>query len=88
MLHNLNTMCLGIPGEVLETYERNGLKMARVRFGGVTREVSLAFTPEAQPGDYVIVHVGFALQVLNPQEAEEVLNLFQELQDAAEEAGP
>ncbi len=81
-------MCLGIPGEILETYERDGLKMARVRFGGVTREVSLAFTPEARPGDYVIVHVGFALQVLNPQEAQEVLNLFQELQDAADETPP
>ncbi len=81
-------MCLGIPGEILDTYERDGLKMARVRFGGVTREVSLAFTPEARPGDYVIVHVGFALQVLNPQEAQEVLNLFQELQDAADETPP
>ncbi len=79
-------MCLGIPGEILETYEKDGLKMARVRFGGVTREVSLAFTPEAQPGDYVIVHVGFALQVLNTQEAQELLPLLEEIQEASDSA--
>ncbi len=79
-------MCLGIPGEVLETYEKEGLKMARVRFGGVTREVSLAFTPEARPGDYVIVHVGFALQVLDTREARELLQLLQDLQEAADDS--
>ncbi len=82
MLHNLEAMCLGIPGEIVEVYERDGLKMARVRFGGVTREVSLAFTPEAQPGDYVIVHVGFALQVLDTQEAQELLSLLREIEEA------
>ncbi len=62
-------MCLGIPGEVLETRVDNGLRFARVRFGGVTRDVCLECQPDAAVGDFVLVHVGFAIARLDREEA-------------------
>ena len=62
-------MCLGIPGKIVELYESGGLKMGRVDFGGVVRETCLAYVPEAQLGDYTIVHVGFALNLIDEAEA-------------------
>jgi len=77
-------MCLGIPGEVLSIEEdAEGLRQARVRFGGVVREASLALVPEAQVGDYVVVHVGFALSVIDADEAQSVFRLLQEMEEAA-----
>jgi hydrogenase expression/formation protein HypC len=78
-------MCLGIPGRVVETYEEHGLPMGRVDFGGVTKRVCLAHTPDAGPGRYVIVHVGFALQVVDEEEARQVfqfLDRIGELEDS------
>ena len=72
-------MCLAVPGEVLEIYERDALRFARVRFGGIEREVCLAYVPEARAGDYVVVHVGFALSVLDRAEAARTLALLDEL---------
>jgi hydrogenase expression/formation protein HypC len=70
-------MCLAIPGRVLEIGEETGLlRMGRVDFGGVVREVCLAYTPEVQVGDYVIVHTGFAIQRLDEEEARETLRLL------------
>jgi hydrogenase expression/formation protein HypC len=67
-------MCLGIPGMVTKVGgAENGLVMGRVNFGGVEREVCLGFTPEAKVGDYVLVHVGFALSVLDPDSAHQLL---------------
>ena len=63
-------MCLAIPGKVVEIFEHEGLHMARVQFGGVTREACLDYVPETQLGDYVLVHVGFALSRVDPEEAE------------------
>ena len=54
-------MCLGIPGKVLDIRQENDLPMGKVDFGGVVKEICLAYTPEARVGDYVIVHVGFAI---------------------------
>ncbi|MFY9741758.1 MAG: HypC/HybG/HupF family hydrogenase formation chaperone, partial [Candidatus Sulfotelmatobacter sp.] len=51
-------MCLAIPGKVLEDFERGGMRMARVQFGGIVREASLDYVPQAKVGDYVLVHVG------------------------------
>ena len=66
-------MCLAIPGKVLET---NGtdplLRNGRVQFGGITKEINLAFTPEVEIGDYVLVHVGFAISVIDEGEAQRV----------------
>ncbi|MHC4391439.1 MAG: HypC/HybG/HupF family hydrogenase formation chaperone [Planctomycetota bacterium] len=71
-------MCLGVPGEVLEVYER-GLRMGRVRFGGITKEICLAYAPEAEVGDYVIVHVGFAIGRIDEEEAARVFRYLDEI---------
>jgi hydrogenase expression/formation protein HypC len=77
-------MCLGIPGEVLSIEENaQGLRMGRARFGGVVREVSLDLVPEAQVGDYVVVHAGFAISVIDAEEAQSVFRLLQEMEEAA-----
>ena len=62
-------MCLGIPGEVLEIRQDQGLKVGKVRFGGITREVCLECIPEIATGEFVLVHVGFAISKVDPQEA-------------------
>jgi hydrogenase expression/formation protein HypC len=71
-------MCLGIPGKIIEVYETAGLRMGKVDFGGAIREACLAYVPEAQIGDYTIVHVGFALNVINEEEAQKTLALLDE----------
>ena len=77
-------MCLGIPGEVLSIEEdAHAMRKARVRFGGVVREVNLDLVPEARVGDYVVVHVGFALSVIDAEEAQSVFRLLEELEEAA-----
>jgi len=62
-------MCLAIPGKILSSEIQNGVRVGRVGFGGITRETCLDFVPEAAIGDYVIVHVGFAISVVDPDEA-------------------
>ena len=76
-------MCLGIPGKVIETFQRDALPMGRVSFGGIIKETCLAYTPEVQAGDYVLVHVGFALSRIDEQEAQEIFSYL----DAIGEAG-
>ena len=77
-------MCLGIPGKIVEVYQRDELPMAKVEFGGVRKEVCLAYTPEAEVGEYVIVHVGFAISRLDEAEAQEVFSYFDQIGEAAE----
>jgi hydrogenase expression/formation protein HypC len=72
-------MCLAVPGKILETSDENGSRFGRVEFGGVTRRVQLDFVPEAGVGDFVIVHVGFALSIVNAEEAERTYQLLEEL---------
>jgi hydrogenase expression/formation protein HypC len=72
-------MCLAVPGKILETKEENGSRIGRVQFGGITRLVQLDFVPEAEVGDYVIVHVGFALSKVNAEEAQRTYELLQEI---------
>ena len=72
-------MCLGIPGRVVEVGPEGLMRMGKVDFGGVIREVCLAYVPEAQIGDYVIVHVGFAISQLDKDEAQETLKLMAEI---------
>lgn len=62
-------MCLAVPGRVLEITEENGLVMGLIDYAGTRNKACLSYTPEAGLGDYVIVHAGFALQVLNEEEA-------------------
>jgi hydrogenase expression/formation protein HypC len=77
-------MCLGIPGEVVELRERHGLRFARVRFGGITRDVCLEYLPEVTAGDFVLVHVGFAISRIDAEEAARTLRLLEELGQASE----
>ena len=72
-------MCLAVPGKIIEIYENGGLMMGKLDFGGVTREACLAYVPEAKIGDYTIIHVGFALNLLDETEALETLRLFDEI---------
>jgi hydrogenase expression/formation protein HypC len=69
-------MCLGVPGRVEDVWEADGTRMATVDFGGVRKEVCLAYVPDVTVGDYTIVHVGFALTKLDEKSALETLELF------------
>jgi hydrogenase expression/formation protein HypC len=80
-------MCLGVPGKIVEIYEQGGLQMGKIDFGGVLREVCLAYVPEAKIGDYTVVHVGFALNLLDEAEAQETLALLKEIGAFDEEFG-
>lgn len=78
-------MCLGIPGKVVEMFQRDALPMGRVNFGGIIKEACLAYTPEAQVGDYVLVHVGFALSRIDEQEAQEIFDYLAAIGEAGAE---
>ncbi|MET7639932.1 HypC/HybG/HupF family hydrogenase formation chaperone [Streptomyces sp. NPDC005438] len=80
-------MCLAVPGKVIGIQERDGTRMAQVDFGGVTKNVCLAYVPEIEVGDYTIVHVGFALQKLDEESALATLALFREIGALDEEFG-
>ncbi len=78
-------MCLGIPGKIVQIDEGEPLeRRGRVQFGGVQREVSLACVPEAKIGDYVIVHVGFALSIVDEVEANRVFEYLKEMEQLEE----
>jgi hydrogenase expression/formation protein HypC len=72
-------MCLAVPGKVIEAYDNAGMRMARVQFGGILREVCLEYVPETQIGDYVLVHVGFAISRLDEAEAHRTYAALEEL---------
>lgn len=81
-------MCLGIPAKVIELYESNGMKMARVDFGGAIKEACMEYLPEVKVGDYTIIHVGFGLSILDEKEARETLELFRQIDAQAGEEKP
>jgi hydrogenase expression/formation protein HypC len=81
-------MCLGIPGKVLESFDVNGLRMAKVQFGGIVREACLEYTPDAGVGDYVIVHVGFAISKVDEEEAARTYKLLEEMGQLEELEAP
>ena len=72
-------MCLAIPGKVLDLEQDGESRLARVEFGGITRKVSLDLVPEAGVGDYVIVHVGFAISKVDEEEAHRTLELLEQM---------
>jgi hydrogenase expression/formation protein HypC len=78
-------MCLGIPAKVIELYEANGMKMAKVDFGGVIKEACMEYLPEVKVGDYTIIHVGFGLSILDEQEAFETMELLRQIDALGEE---
>ncbi|MFG6100093.1 HypC/HybG/HupF family hydrogenase formation chaperone [Leptothoe sp. ISB3NOV94-8A] len=76
-------MCLAVPGKIISIKGEDLSRMGRVSFGGVVKEVSLAYVPEAQAGDYVVVHVGFAISKLDLEEAEQTLTYLQQIAASA-----
>jgi hydrogenase expression/formation protein HypC len=78
-------MCLAIPGKITSISGEDPLsRMGKVDFGGILKEACLAYVPEAKPGDYVIVHVGFALSVVDEAEANQVFEYLREMEDLSE----
>jgi hydrogenase expression/formation protein HypC len=77
-------MCLGVPGKVIETYREHDVLMGKVDFGGVSKRVCLEHTPEVQIGEYVIVHVGFSLSVLDEEEARQVFDFLERMNELDE----
>jgi hydrogenase expression/formation protein HypC len=80
-------MCLAIPGQVRSIYDSFGMRMGRVSFGGIVKEVCLAYLPEIAVGDYVIVHVGFAITQVDEESARTTLDNFREMGLLDEEFG-
>jgi hydrogenase expression/formation protein HypC len=78
-------MCLGIPAKIIDIYEANGLRMGKMDFGGVTREACLQYVPEARVGDYALIHVGFALNLVSEEEALETLDLLRQITSVEDE---
>jgi hydrogenase expression/formation protein HypC len=71
-------MCLAIPGKLTEIYQKDKLRMAKIDFGGIAKEICLEFLPEAELGDYALIHAGFAISLMNETEAQENIELIQE----------
>ena len=78
-------MCLAIPGKIAEIQQKEGVRTGRVLFGGIVREACLDFVPEANVGDYVMVHVGFAISVVDKEEAERAYALLESMGVLSEE---
>ncbi len=81
-------MCLGVPGKILEVTVSNGLRMGRIDFGGALREACLEYVPEARVGDYVLIHVGFAISVLSEAEAQASLETLRQIAELDQAIGP
>jgi hydrogenase expression/formation protein HypC len=78
------SMCLAIPGKVIEVLDADSVKMGRVQFGGIVKQVCLEYTRDAQVGDYVLVHVGFALSKVDAAEAARTYEALKELNQLGE----
>lgn len=80
-------MCLAVPGRIVEIIDSGGVRMGRLDFGGIQKQVCLAYLPDAVIGDYAIVHVGFAISRIDEASAQETLRHFRELGILEEELG-
>jgi hydrogenase expression/formation protein HypC len=81
-------MCLAIPGRVVEAFDRQGMRMARVQFGGIIREACLEYVPDTQVGEYVLVHVGFAISKVDEEEAARTYQILEEMDQLTELQAP
>ena len=81
-------MCLAIPGKVVETFEQGGMHMGKVQFGGIVREACLDYVPETKVGEYVLVHVGFAISRVDEAEAERTYQALRDLDQLTELEAP
>jgi len=82
------TMCLAIPGKIVELEEGGSMRMGRIDYGGITRHACLAYIPDPQIGDYVMVHVGFAISKVDPEEAARTYQYLAEMDQLEEIAAP
>ncbi len=73
-------MCLAIPGKIISINENNGLRTAKVSFGGAVKDINIQWLPEAKVGNYILAHVGTALSIVDEDEAEEVLKTFEDFE--------
>jgi len=80
-------MCLAIPGKIIEIYEENGLQMGKIDYSGTLNKACLAYVPEAEVNQYVIVHAGFAISVLDEEEAQQSLETWDDFTDRLREGG-
>jgi hydrogenase expression/formation protein HypC len=81
-------MCLAIPGKVIEAFDQQGMRMARVQFGGIVREACLEYVPDTIVGEYVLVHVGFAISKVDEEEAQRTYQLLEEMDQLTELMAP
>ena len=81
-------MCLAIPGKVIELFEQQGMRMAKVQFGGIVREACLEYVPDTQIGQYVLVHVGFAISMVDEEEASRTYELLEQMDQLTELDAP
>jgi hydrogenase expression/formation protein HypC len=81
-------MCLAVPGKILSKETIGGVEVGQVQFGAITRQVALGFVPEAEVGDYVMVHVGFAISRVDADEAQRTYRILEQLGALEEELGP
>jgi hydrogenase expression/formation protein HypC len=81
-------MCLAIPGKVVEAFDLNGMRMARVQFGGIIREICLEYVPDTKVGEYVLVHVGFAISKVDEAEAQRTYQILEEMDQLSELMAP
>lgn len=72
-------MCLAVPGKITTIYKNSSPKMAKIEFGGISKQICLDFLPNAKEGNYVLVHVGFALSIVDEKEAAETMKMFAEI---------
>ena len=80
-------MCLAVPGQVKQIYDSMGMRMGRVSFGGIVKEVCLSYLPEIEVGDYTIVHVGFAIAKVDEESAKQTLEAYRMMGLLDEEFG-
>jgi hydrogenase expression/formation protein HypC len=81
-------MCLAVPGKIISRQDTNGVQMGQVQFGGIVRQACLDFVPEAAVGDYVLVHVGFAISRVDREEAERTYQLLEQMDALQSELPP
>jgi hydrogenase expression/formation protein HypC len=81
-------MCLAIPGKVVDSFDKGGLRMAKVQFGGIVREACLEYVPDTKIGEYVLVHVGFAISKVDEEEAHRTYELLKEMDQLTELEAP
>jgi len=81
-------MCLAVPGKILSIEGDDPVvRVGKVSFGGIVKKINLAYVPEAMPGDYVLVHVGFAISKVDEEEAREIFEYLRRMEDLAEFEG-